>query len=214
MAISLAAALDEIASVAARASHAEHLSSLRRRFVERTGAFGPEDPWFEARSRAFFEWTLTRGGFGRRIEQELSPEARAFVGPLERAHRGLFTVAPRGERTRAAKGDALVLRDEIAGPEFAGEPLDAGLADALSAAESPFDGYLVGVPLPDARVFLLPGAVFHPESAKQPIARVLDEARARGMEREDILDALLRMERSYRSLSRVKPSFAYRLQIH
>ena len=40
--------------------------------------------------------------------------------------------------------------------------------------------------------------------------RVLDAARTKGLSTDDVLDALLRMELSLRTLSRVKPAYAYR----
>ena len=62
------------------------------------------------------------------------------------------------------------------------------------------------------RVGILPGALFHPEDATEAIEQILDVARERTMETDDVLDALLRMELSLRSLSRVKPGYAYRVQ--
>ena len=38
----------------------EEVVALHERFEERTGAFGPDDPWFESRSRAFWDDTMTR----------------------------------------------------------------------------------------------------------------------------------------------------------
>jgi hypothetical protein len=59
-------------------------------------------------------------------------------------------------------------------------------------------------------VALLPGAVFHPREATSAIPPVLDAARSRSLPTRDTLDALLRMERMLRSLSRVKAAYAYR----
>ncbi|HEX4446565.1 MAG TPA: hypothetical protein VH044_07515, partial [Polyangiaceae bacterium] len=59
-------------------------------------------------------------------------------------------------------------------------------------------------------VALLPGAIFHPPHATEAIAGVLEAARARGLATHETLDALLRMERSLRALSRVKTAYAYR----
>jgi hypothetical protein len=59
-------------------------------------------------------------------------------------------------------------------------------------------------------VALLPGAVFHPPHAASAIHDVLSAARASGLSTHDTLDALLRMERTLRALSRVKTAYAYR----
>jgi hypothetical protein len=57
---------------------------------------------------------------------------------------------------------------------------------------------------------LLPGAVFHPRQATAAIVPVLAAARTAALQVDETLDKLLLMERSLRSLSRVKPAYAYR----
>src|SRR5580692_12120520 len=66
------------------------VGALRARFEKRTGAFAPEDAWFEERSRAFWVDAVTRGRFGREVEANLDETDRRWLEPLERAHRGLF----------------------------------------------------------------------------------------------------------------------------
>jgi hypothetical protein len=185
--------------------HAAKLAALRAAFEARTGAFTPEDAWFEARSRAFWDDAITRGRFGREVEPALSAEARAWIPRLERAHRGLFVVDGRLQNTR-------ILRDLWSGASFRVDDVDAGSSDALAVANAPFDARLVGSFAPGAglHVGMLPGAVFHAEEAIEPIATVLEAARARGLETDDALDALLRMERSLRALTRMKAAYAYR----
>jgi hypothetical protein len=173
-------------------------TEMRTRFEARTGAFAPEDPWFEERSRAFWCDAVTRGAFGRQVEHELTAAERAWLGPLERAHRGLFR----------ANGPVLV-------DEWSGAELKLTLADEASRAELEasagelFDGRVAASA--DALVVaLVPGAIFHPPDATAVIGPVLAAARQRGMGTDDALDALLRMERTLRSLSRVKAAYAYR----
>jgi hypothetical protein len=105
----------------------------------------------------------------------------------------------------------MVLTGLLSGAELFVDVVDPGTKDALEAAAAPFDGRVVagGAPIVSA---LLPGAVYHPEDAKEPIRRVLEVARARGFGPMETLDALLRMELSLRSLSRVKASYAYRAE--
>jgi hypothetical protein len=181
----------------------ERVRVARADFQRRTGAFGPEDAWFEARSGAFWDDALTSGGLAPLAEEAPEP-ARAWIGPLGRAHRGLFVVVARED-------DATVLRDLLSGTELFVDVMDPGTRDALLAAAAPFDGRVVagGPPVVTA---LLPGAVYHPADAKEPIAKVLETARARGLGPGETLDALLAMELSLRSLSRVKASYAYRAE--
>ncbi len=198
----LRATYDAIVELGARPAAEATTRELRRAFETRTGGFGPDDPWFEARSQAFWDDALTRGRFGRSVAASLPEAAHAFLGPLERAHRGLFRV----ERD----GASWVLVDLWSEAELLIEPPEAGLREALDAA-SLLDGRVVGTPDPP-RATLLPGAVFHPEDAKGPIEKVLEVARTRGLSGEEALDALLRMERNLRSHSRVKAAYAYRVE--
>ncbi len=202
---------------------AARVAELRAGFEARTGSFVPEDAWFEERSRAFWSEALTRGRFGRAVEVDLDEDERRWLGPLERAHRGLFRLkrlagVPREART-ATGGDTLA--DVWSGAEFRVTLLDElGTRPELEASLGSADGH--GGQLFDARVVavvgageplcvaLLPGPVFHSREATAPIHAVLDAARDREMKTEDVLDSLLRMERTLRSLSRVKASYAYR----
>jgi hypothetical protein len=178
---------------------------MRRSFEERTGAFGPEDAWFDARSRAFWDDALTRQGFARDVLSELAAPSLAWASVFDRAHRGLFYAS-------TVTGRCLI-RDLWSGAEFFVDELDDATRTALAATSSggPFDARVVGLRDP-IRVGILPGAIFHPEAAIEPIDLILEAARERRMETHEVLDALLRMELSLRSLSRVKPAYAYRVQ--
>jgi hypothetical protein len=191
------------AGAGAAGERAAHVATMRATFEGRTGAFVPEDPWFEARSRAFWDDAVTTQGFARTIEDELPERARVWVPRLERAHRGLFVPAGRGSR------DAVVLRDVWGGAEMVVHDIDDAMRDALAAASAPLDARLVGSDDP-ARVGILPGAVFHPADAAAPIEAVLAKARSDGRTTGDVLDALLRMERGLRASARVKAGYAYR----
>jgi hypothetical protein len=193
---------DAILARGADARHAGRVRELRARFEARAGAFAPEDPWFEARSRAFWDDAVTRGGFARIACGELSEGQRAWVPRLERAHRGLFVVVGDADGTTR-------VRDVWGGAELFVHDIDASTRDALAAAAAPFDARLVGSDDPP-RVAMLPGAVFHPADAAAPIGDVIAGARARGLSTEDALDALLRMERGLRASARVKAAYAYR----
>jgi hypothetical protein len=201
--VQLGGVLERAAVVAAR----------RADFEAKTGAFAPEDDWFEERSRAFWCDAVTRGRFGRDVEEELSAEERAWLGPLERAHRGLFR----------AEGEVLI--DAWSGAELIVAGVDDESRAELAAASGQlFDARVVGpadaIPgtgpangIPDTgpwSLALLPGAVFHPRDATAAIGPVLAAARAHDLLTHDVLDALLRMQRALRSLTRVKAAYAYR----
>jgi hypothetical protein len=86
---------------------------------------------------------------------------------------------------------------------------DESRAELDAATEQLFDARVVAIDEPWT-VALLPGAVFHPRHATASIEPVLAAARARALSTAETLDALLRMERTLRSLTRVKAGFAYR----
>jgi hypothetical protein len=192
-------AYEAVVALGADARFTVRLAEMRQEFEKRTGAFGPDDAWFEARSRAFWDDAVT-GGFARVVEAALAPEARAWLGLLGCAHRGFFEVK-RADQTH-------IMVDLWSGAEFVVRAADEGMRDALDAAAAPVDARIVGDPRGAAAI--LPGAVFHPEQAAEPALRVLEEARRRRLSTTDALDALLRMERTLRSLSRVKAAYAYR----
>jgi hypothetical protein len=186
-----------VVSLGGSPSRAGLVAEMRARFEATTGAFAPDDAWFEARSRAFWCDAVTRGRFGRAVAAELTEGERAWLVPLERAHRGLF------------RAEGTALRDAWSGAEFVATLVDDGSRAELDAAEGQMvDARLVGAG--PAIVAFLPGALFHPPEATAAIQTVLDAARARGLATDDALDALMRMERTLRSLARVKAAYAYR----
>jgi hypothetical protein len=177
---------------------ATRVAALRADFETRTGAFSPEDSWFEARSRAFWIDAVTRGQFGREIGASLDAGEQRWLVPLARAHRGLFS----------AEGGQLV--DVWSGAVLAPTVIDEASRAELDAASGQlFDARVVGTDDPPL-IALLPGAVFHPRQATAAIAPVLAAARTAALQVDETLDKLLLMERSLRSLSRVKPAYAYR----
>ena len=185
---------------------------MREAFEKRTGAFGPEDPWFEARSRAFWDDALTTQGFAALAAPHLVPApARGsdaeVAARFERAHRGIFVVQEVDER-----GAHLV--DLWSGAELLVRHIDEGQAVTFEHAEGPMDARVVAGPPEEgaASLFALPGALHHGPDAMEPLRRVLAAARERDMATGDVLDALLRMELVFRSSSRVKAAFAYRVE--
>lgn len=203
------AAYEAIVSLGARVSVsgetgglADETARMRAEFERRTGAFGPEDPWFEVRSRAFWDDALTTQRFAAHAALHVREEARFLVGPLARAHRGFFVARDVDDR-----GARLV--DLWSGAELLVGRLDEAQALSLEHAEGPFDARVVAA---EAALFVLPGALHHGPDALDPALRVLAAARERRMETGALLDALLKMELVFRSSSRVKASFAYRVE--
>jgi len=182
---------------------------MRERFMKRTGAFGPEDAWFESRSRAFWDDALTTQGFARLAGPHAGAEVAAVVTRFERAHRGVFLVEDVDER-----GARLV--DLWSGAELIVRHLDEAQAVTLEHAEGPMDARVVAGPAETSAdvpsLYVLPGALHHGSDALEPLVKVIAAARERDMETGDVLDALLRMELVFRSSSRVKAAFAYRVE--
>lgn len=180
---------------------------MRRSFQARTGAFRSEDPWFEPRSRAFWDDALTTQGFAREVRPRLDETSRPFADALGNWHRGLFDAPEVDDR-----GARLV--DLLTGTELLVHHLDEAQAIALAHAEGLVDARVVALRTADGRPRLvaLPGAFHHAPDARASILDVVAAAHARSMDPGDVLDALLRMELVFRSSSRVKASFAYRVE--
>ena len=180
---------------------------MRAAFEARTGAFGPEAPWFEARSRAFWDDALTTQRFAALAAPHAGVEVAGLVARFDRAHRGVFIVEDVDDQ-----GARLV--DLWSGVELLVHHLDEAQAMTLEHAEGPMDARVIVMPTRDGigPLFVLPGALHHGPDAIEPLVHVLTAARERDMATGDVLDALLRMELVFRSSSRVKASFAYRVE--
>ncbi len=187
----------------ATGSLAPEAKRMREAFEKRTGTFGPEDPWFEPRSRAFWDDALTSQGFATLAGPHVDPALAEVARHFERAHRGVFLVEEVDDR-------AAHLLDLWSGAELFVLHLDEAQALTFQHAEGPMDARVVAAP--DGTLFALPGALHHGPDALAPLELVLAAARQRDMSTEAVLDALLRMELVFRSSSRVKAGFAYRVE--
>jgi hypothetical protein len=203
-ALALLTAYDAIVGLGSSAELAGESARLREEFQRRTGAFQAEDPWFEARSRAFWDDALA-GGFGAHAQggEAVPPDARPFARRFTRAHRGLFLVED-------SKDADAKLVDLWSGAELLIRYLDEAQAVDLEHAEGLVDARVVGGD-EEGALYVLPGAFHHAADATEPAERVVAAARDRGMTTRAALDALLRMELVFRSSSRVKAGFAYRV---
>jgi len=195
---------EELLARATRPPHAERAHAWRAAFLDRSGRFDPGHPLADVRDRAAWEDALVRGGLCRAIAAELEdPAERALCRSLETAHRGLFV-------SRTLAGTELC-RDLWSGAEFVLLPKDDVVRELVATHARGSH------PLWQARLIataqgcvVLPGTVFHPVDALPEIERTLAAARERGLGRDQVLDALLLMEHTFRTLARVKVSYAYR----
>jgi hypothetical protein len=197
------AAYDAFVAQGISPRHEARVREMQAAFQQRAGVFGPDDPWFESRSRAFWDHAVTQASFVGAVGGELAPEHTAWGSPFVRAHRGLFR--------SHTEDDAMVLEDVWGGAEFIVTDVEPTMRRALESGECLVDGRLVAAsaeaPL---SIALLPGALFHPPEATEAVSVVLMAARAQPLDTHTVLDALMRMELQFASLSRMKASFAYR----
>ena len=198
------AAYEAIVSLGDLGRLGERAALMRREFQRRTGAFGPEDPWFETRARAFWDDALATQGFASLAAERLPEGARAIADRIARAHRGFFLVEEVDDR-----GACLV--DVWSGAELLVRHLDETQALTLEHAEGAMDARVAAAPT-GGDLYVLPGAYHHPADALEPAIDVLVAAQERGLSTQHALDALMRMELVLRSSSRVKAGFAYRVE--
>jgi hypothetical protein len=203
----LSAVYDEMLTRAAAPPLAERADALRKSFFARTqGSVASQGAEPEPRIRASWDDALTTGSLATTIEPSLDdPAERSLARAISRAHRSLFRLATDHGRRIAedllSGASFLILpRDDIGRAEFAGEQTEEDpLFDARIVAAS--DGCAT-----------LPGIIFHPTDAMPHIYKIIDAARARGLSAGQVCDALLRMEHTFSTLSRVKIAFAYKLE--
>lgn len=199
----LSAVYEELIQRANAPPHAGLARVLVRRFLERTGTLSPDHPQGRFRLAAAWEDAMCSGGLAGRIAADLDDEAeRNLALLLERAHRGIFRFDTLGERhvvhdLWSGAWFILVARDDI-GRAISGDNLG-----------SLCQGRLVGAS--DGCAFL-PGAIFHDASATGCIEHVLTAARKQSVDDEVLFDALLRMDHALRTMSRVRPAWAYRVE--
>lgn len=200
----LSAVYEELVERAARAPLAARSQALRQAFFERSGRYEPDHPSAGSREAAGWEDALVRGGLARELAAGLEDAAeRGIALALSGAHRGIFVFG----RVR----DSIIARDLWSRAQF------VMLARDDVARELSRGGKASDAPLCQARLLaspdgcaVLPGTVFHPADARDAIERILATARAEARGTDDVLDSLLRMEHTWRTLSRVKIAYAYR----
>jgi hypothetical protein len=201
----LTAVYDEILARASAPPHAERAIALRDAFLRRTSSTSRAAAEPEDRFRAAWDDALTAGGLAADLAETFEdPSERALARVLSRAHRGVFRMSLLGGRRIAedalSGASFLVLaRDDIGREVLALGGEDSPLFEARIVAAT--DGCA-----------MLPGIVFHPPDATPLIADLVRTGHERGMARDDLCDALLRMQHTFRNLSRVKIGYAYKAE--
>jgi hypothetical protein len=194
----------ELLERASRPPHDELSRRLRERFLERCGRFEADHPAAAVRESAAWEDAMVRGGLLRVLAAELDDAGeRSVAVALLRAQRGVFAF----ERV---DGQLLAL-DLWSRAQFVVVARD-GIGRDVASAGVHYDS-----PPCQARVVasaegvvVLPGAIFHPADARAAIEAALADGRKRRLDTDQALDALLRMEHTWQTMSRVKVAYAYR----
>ena len=194
----------ELLERASRPPHQENSRHLRERFLERCGRFEADHPAAAARESAAWEDAMVRGGLLRVLASELEDAAeRAIAVALFHSQRGVFAF----ERV---DGQLLAI-DLWSRAQFIVVARDGIGRDVASAGVHYDSPPCQGRVLATAEgVVVLPGAIFHPADARNAIEGALADARKRQLDTDQALDALLRMEHAWQTMSRVKVAYAYR----
>ena len=203
----LSAVYDELLARASAPALRDRATALRAAFLKRTSSSTPgpgSEP--EDRERAAWDDALTTGGLAAELADGLDdPSERALARVLSRAHRAVFRMTLVGAE-RAA-------HDVLSGASFLVLPRDDIGREVLTSAEGEdetlFEARIVAA---SDGCAMLPGIVFHPPDATPLIYEILTAGRQRGMSRDDLCDALLRMQHTFRHLARVKIGYAYKVE--
>ncbi len=201
----LTAVYDELLARASSPPHADRAIALRDAFLRRTSSSSRAAAEPEDRFRAAWDDALTTGGLAAQLADTFAdPSERALARVLSRAHRGVFRMSLLGDRRIAedalSGASFLVLaRDDIGREVIALGGEDSPLFEARIVAAT--DGCA-----------MLPGIIFHPPDATPLIADLVRAGLERGMSRDELCDALLRMQHTFRNLSRVKIGYAYKAE--
>ena len=200
----LQALYDEIVALAAKAPFEECSRRLRADFVRRCGKVDSDDPTAERREMAAWEDALVRGGLASEIAESFDDIAsRRVARALASAVRGVFLFELVHGRLVArdlwSRAELLVVEGDRIGRELVVPGFEHGAPLCQARLLASLDGCVV-----------LPGVLFHPAEALPALLGTLTVARERRLDTDGVLDALLRMEQRWRTLSRVKVRYAYR----
>jgi hypothetical protein len=201
----LSAVYDELLARASEPPVEARARALREAFWRRTSILPPageSEP--EDRMLAAWDDALTSGGLAAELAPGFQDAAeRALARVLPRAHRGVFHL-------QRAGGQMLAV-DLISGASFILLPRD-DVARGIAASEDDAPLFEAHVVAATDGCATLPGVIYHPPDATSLIEQIVRTGRQRGMPRGSLCDALLRMQHTFYNLSRVKISYAYKVE--
>lgn len=199
---SLRAVYDELVSQAVGDPWGERSRALRSDLSQRCGHFPWDHQAAAARDAASMEFALVSGGLAQEIGAKLSDAAeRELASQIAAALPALLMFHDHS--------GLLVAEDLWSGASWWIAPSDdVGRDVRMQLPDSPIAQCRLVVQ--QSGCVILPGVVFHPADAREPIGVTLQRARALGLSTQQVLEALLRMEHSWQTLSRVKVAYAYR----
>ncbi|MGE3670253.1 MAG: hypothetical protein AB7K71_11355, partial [Polyangiaceae bacterium] len=198
----LRAVYDELVARAVSERWQAETARLRGALSAQCGAFDRDHPAAATRDAASMEYALVEGGLAQAIASGLEdPGERGEAAEIAGAVGGLLTFS---------EFEGLLLADDLwTGASWWIAPHDdVGRDVRLQLPDSPVAQCHVVVQ--ETGCVLLPGVTFHPADALEPIRQTLARARALGLTSQQVRLALLKMEHSWQTLSRVKVGFAYR----
>lgn len=182
--------LEALIAQATAADGGADLARARAAFEERTGGFEPGEPWYEQRIRCFLDFYLCEWEGSRRL-LGTSEVADACVAST----RGLYEILDDTPELR--------LRDMLGGARFR-IAADTNPPTEIRAGEV-MDARLIVL---GDRIHLMPGIVFHPAEAREPLVDLL--AQIDRSHRTDVLDALLRMRMRLDRFTSMRARHIYR----
>lgn len=204
---SLAAVHD--ACVQRAAQFAAEVARIRASFERASGAFTPDDPFYEERAAALWDRVLTDPDVVARLAETEPPW---IVQGLGRAQRGLYEAR--------VEGEDLDLSCVLSGAMFRLSRADSAHVSLRTGRElvpgERLDAFVV--PTPEG-VSLLPSVLAHPASARTAMDAVIGASigpptaghaidRA---ERYALLDLLLGMRHRLKTQGRMRPEVVYRV---
>ncbi|MEC7525918.1 MAG: hypothetical protein VYE22_38910 [Myxococcota bacterium] len=194
----LDAAFDALTQQLTDADGGADLDRAREAFCARTGDFGLEDAFYEARTRALFDFWLCDwvGADGTRPPtRNRDPALAEVAAACLHAERGLF---------RVVDAEPLQVEELVFGARVR---LPSGLSERFRPGDV-FDGRLLIV---SGSIQVTPGALFHPPEAHEALDALLPDVRGLGLGRSEILDGLLRMRMRLHRFTSIRPRHLYRL---
>jgi len=180
------------------------LGGAREAFHHHAGPIELGEPGYEPRIRFFLDWYLcawvSRDGTRPAARVARSAEEQAIASACANAERTLMQVLEvDGARARVT--------DPLGGARFRITQAPGPGPERLRPGDV-LDGHLIVL---GEQLLLMPGPIFHPPEAHEPLAAILERARdERALDRTELLDALLRMQLRLERFTSMRARHIYR----